>query len=255
MHSDSEKRLAETLFTQREAQFERAPFDREIAFYESIGAGDLEMMRFFCAPLFCEGCGILSKDPLQNLKYHMVVTAALVARFCIKYGMTPETAYQISDLYIMQADECRTEEAVRAVHSEMLEHYTKRMQSVRCNKIYSKQIVKAIEYINEHLHSRILLSDAAEALHLSEAYLSRLFKAETGSTFSEFVSRRKIENAAKLVLYSEYTDAEISSLLSFSSQSYFIKLFRKYMGMTPKEYRKNYRVPEIYKDMAASKIP
>ncbi len=246
MAMDTEKRLANVLFAQREEQFERAPFDREMAFYESIGSGDLEMMRFFYAPLFCEGCGVLSKDALRNLKYHFVVTAALVARFCIKYGMTPEMAYQLSDLYIMQADECRTEEQVREVHREMVEGYTKRMQAVRCGRIYSKQIVKVIEYINEHLHSRILLGDAAKALQLSEAYLSRLFKSETGSTFNDFVNRRKIENAAKLVLYSSYSDAQISGLLSFSSQSYFIKQFRKYMEMTPKEYRKKYRVPEIY---------
>lgn len=246
MNESSEKKLAEALFAQREEMFERASFDREIAFYDSIGAGDLEMMHFFSAPLFCEGCGVLSKDALRNLKYHMVVTAALVARFCIKYGMSPEMAYQLSDLFIMQADECRTEEEVRAVHKEMLEGYTKRMQQVRCGKIYSKQIVKAIAYIDEHLHARVFLRDAAEALHLNEAYLSRLFKAETGCTFSDFVSRRKIENAAKLMRYSEYNDAEISSLLSFSSQSYFIKQFRKYMGMTPKEYRKTSKIPEIH---------
>ncbi len=245
MERETEKRLADALFAQREEQFERASFDREMAFYESIGSGDLEMMRFFAAPLFCEGCGVLSKDALRNLKYHLVVTAALVARFCIKYGMTPEMAYQLSDLYIMQADESRTEAEVREVHRAMLEGYTKRMQAVRCSTVFSKQIVKTIEYINEHLHSRILLSDAAEALQLSEAYLSRLFKAETGCTFSDFVNRRKIENAAKLLLYSGYSDAQISSLLAFSSQSYFIKQFRKYMGMTPKEYRKKFHGPEI----------
>ncbi len=242
MTEDTEKRLTELLFAQREQQFERASFDREIAFYESIGAGDLEMMRFFASPLFSEGCGILSKDPLRNLKYHLVVLAALIARFCIRYGMTPGMAYQLSDLYIMEADECRTEEELRAVHQSMLEGYTKRMQQVRCSKIYSKQIVKTIEFVSEHLHSKILLRDAAEALQLSEAYLSRLFKSEMGCTFNDYVNRRKIENAAKLVRYSEYTDAEISNLLAFSSQSYFIKQFRKYMHMTPKEYRGNYRV-------------
>ena len=116
MHEETEKKIAELLFQQREEEFERASFDREIAFYESIGAGDMEMMRFFSAPLCCEGCGTLSKDSLRNLKYHFVVTAAMVARFCIKYGMTPEMAYQLSDMYIMQADECRAETEVRAVH-------------------------------------------------------------------------------------------------------------------------------------------
>lgn len=247
MSQETEKRLAHALFSQREELFERASFDREIAFYESIAAGDLEMVRFFTSPLFCEGCGILSKDSLRNLKYHLVVLAAMIARFCIKEGMQPGTAYQLSDLYIMQADECRTEEALRRVHTEMIEGYTKRMQQVRCSKIYSKQIVRTIEYVDEHLHRKILLSEAADAVQLSTAYLSRLFKSEMGCTFNEYVNRRKIENAAKLVMYSQYSDAQISTLFSFSSQSYFIKQFRKYIGMTPKEYRKNYLVPEIMK--------
>ncbi len=243
MIESTEKKLAEALFSQREELFERASFDREIAFYESIGAGDLEMMRFFASPLCDEGCGVLSKDPLRNLRYHLVVSAALIARFCIKYGMSPEDAYQLSDLYIMQADESRTEAEIRQVHQEMLEGYTRRMQQVRCSKIYSKQIVKAIAYINDHLHCRIFLSDAAEALGLHESYLSRLFKSETGYHFSDYVNHRKIEYAANLMRYSGRSDAEISSLLCFSSQSYFIKQFRKYMGQTPREYRHAYRVP------------
>lgn len=250
MNNDTERSLAKMLFAQREEGFERASFDREIAFYESIGAGDLEMMRFFAAPLCCEGCGTLSRDPLRNLKYHLVVTAAMVARYCIRYGMSPDTAYQLSDLYIMQADECRDEAGVRAVHKEMLEGYTKKMQQVRCSRIWSKPVVKTIGYIDEHLHGRILLADAADAMGLSEAYLSRLFKSETGTTFSEYVTRRKIDSAAKLVLYSEYTDAEISSLFAFSSQSYFIKLFKKQMGMTPKEYRRTYRFPALSQEEA-----
>ena len=245
MNQETEKNVAELLFQQREDGFERASFDREIAFYESIGTGNMEMMRFFAAPLFCDGCGTLSKDALRNLKYHLVVTAALIARFCIRYGMTPEMAYQMSDLYIMKADECHTEAEVRAVHKEMLEGYTRKMQRVRNSKVYSKQIVKTIEYVSEHLHNRILLSDVSEHLAISEAYLSRLFKEETGMAFSDYVSQQKIEAAASLLRYSDYSDSEISSLFCFSSQSYFIKIFRKYMGMTPKAYKKQYTMPEL----------
>ena len=245
MQEETEKKVAELLFHQRETGFERASFDREIAFYESIGTGNLEMMRFFSSPLFSEGCGILSKDSLRNLKYHLVVSAALIARFCIRYGMTPEMAYQMSDLYIMKADEAQSEREIRDIHQEMLEGYTRRMQRVRNSKVYSKQIVKAIEYVSEHLHNRVLLSDAAEYLEISEAYLSRLFKEETGISFSDYVSQQKIEAAANLLRYSNYTDAEISNLFSFSSQSYFIKIFRKHTGMTPKAYKRKYNMPEL----------
>ncbi len=249
MNQETEKKVAELLFQQREDGFERASFDREIAFYQSIGEGNMEMMRFFAAPLFCEGCGTLSKDALRNLKYHLVVSAALIARFCIRYGMTPEKAYQMSDLYIMKADECRTEAEIRAVHKEMLEGYTRKMQRVRNSKVYSKQIVRTIEYISEHLHSRILLGDIADYLEISEAYLSRLFKEETGMAFSDYVSQKKIEAAANLLRYSDYSDSEISSLFCFSSQSYFIKIFRKHMGMTPKAYKKQYTMPALEQNL------
>ena len=245
MNQETEKKVAELLFQQREEGFERASFDREIAFYESIGTGNMEMMRFFASPLFSEGCGVLSKDAIRNLKYHLVVSAALIARFCIRYGMTPEMAYQMSDLYIMKADEAQTEAEIRKIHQEMLEGYTRRMQRVRNSKVYSKQIVKSIEYISEHLHNRIMLSDMAEYLNISEAYLSRLFKEETGVSFSDYVNQQKVEAAASLLRYSDYTDSEISSLFCFSSQSYFIKVFRKHTGMTPKAYKKQYFMPEL----------
>ena len=245
MQEETQKKIAELLFEQREKGFERASFDREIAFYESIGAGNMEMMRFLAAPLCCEGCGTLSKDPLRNLKYHFVVLAALISRFCIRYGMTPEQAYQLSDLYIMQADECRTETEIRAIHKDMLENYTRTMQKVRNSKIYSKQIVKCIEYICEHLHHKIMLQDAAECLGISAAYLCRLFRLETGTTFNAYINQEKTKAAANLQRYSDYSDLEISHLFCFSSQSYFIKIFRKYYHMTPKEYKKRYRVPEI----------
>lgn len=245
MSDETERCIAEQLFRHREEEDERAPFDREIAFYESIGRGDLEMMHLFSAPLFCEGCGVLSRDMLRNLKYHLVVTAALVARFCIRYGMTPEEAYRLSDYYIMQADEAPDEAAVRAVHKDMLEGYTRRMREVHRRGVYSKQVISALEYISDRLHHRVLLADCAAHLGLSEGYLSRLFKAETGENFTDYVNRAKIESAAQLLRYSDYSDLEISNLYAFSSQSYFIRLFKRYMGMTPKAYKKQYRMPEL----------
>jgi hypothetical protein len=54
---NTEKALARMLFREREDDFARASYDREIAFYESIGSGNIDMMHFFESPLFSEGCG------------------------------------------------------------------------------------------------------------------------------------------------------------------------------------------------------
>lgn len=242
MNEETEKILSENLFIPREEGFLHTSFDREIAFYESICSGNIELVRIFMKPLCYEGCGTLSEDPLRNLKYHMVVLATMIARYCIKGGMSPEESYSMSDFYIMKTDKSNTEDEIRAVHVEMIEGYTNKMRRIKLNGVFSKQIVHAVNYIMCNINSRIMLSEVAESLKLSPAYFSRLFQRETGETFSEYVNRLKIEEASALLLYTEYSDLEISGLLAYSSQSYFIKIFRRYTGVTPKEYKKKYKI-------------
>lgn len=242
MNENTEKILAENLFIKNEENFSHASFDREIAFYESICTGNMELVRVFMKPLCSEGCGILSEDHLRNLKYHMVVLAAMIARYCIKGGMSPEESYRLSDFYIMQTDKCNSENEIRNVHSEMIKGYTNKMRRVKLNGIYSKQLIKAIDYIICNIHNRIKLIDVAKYLNISHEYLSRLFRKETGCTFSNYVNRMKIEEAATLLLYTEYSDYEISAMLSFVTQGYFIQVFKKFMGCSPKQYKKHYRI-------------
>ncbi len=240
MNENTEKMIAEHIFSQREADFEHASFDREIAFYESICSGNMELVKLFMKPLFSEGCGLLSEDKLRNLKYHLVILAAIIARYCIKGGMTPEASYSLSDYYINKIDKAISEDDLNKIHIEMIEGYTNKMRKIKLSGVYSKQIVHTIDHIMRHLHDRILLEDTAKLLKISPAYLSRLFKKETGMPFGDYVNKLKIEEAASLLLYTEYSDTEISALLGFSSQSYFIKVFRKFIGTTPKKYKKQY---------------
>lgn len=238
--SATSKRLFEHLFAQREENFEHASFDREIAFYESICTGDIEKVKLLATPLCSGGYGNLSKDPLRNLKYHFVVSVAMITRFCISSGMTPEEAYNLSDVYIMKADTCTTEEEVHDMHDQMIISFTKRMRNVRNTRVYSKQVIKAIDYISEHLHDKIKMQDVVDYLNLSLPYFSRLFKSELGVTFSEYVTIKKVEVAADMIRYSGSSICEISNILNFSTQSYFIKVFKKYTGTTPNEYKKKY---------------
>lgn len=238
------KSLCEHLFAQREENFEHASFDREVAFYESICSGNLESVKMLSTPLCSKGYGSLSKDQLRNLKYHFTISVAMITRFCINGGMPPEAAYNLSDVFIQKADACDSQEAVHAMHAEMIAAFTKRMRHLKSSKVYSKPIVQTMDYISEHLHQRIMIQEIADHLSLSISYLSRLFKLETGMILSDYINSKKIEAATNMLQYSEYSDLEISTLLCFSSQSYFIKVFKKFMGMTPKEYKKRYRFPD-----------
>ncbi|WP_227011817.1 helix-turn-helix transcriptional regulator [Paenibacillus lutimineralis] len=69
------------------------------------------------------------------------------------------------------------------------------------------------------------------------AYLSKLFKQETGMTVIEYIQRQKIEEAKKLLTLSDASPLRAASLLNFHDQSHFTKVFKKYTGVTPKQYK------------------
>ena len=96
-------------FFQRENGLLHSPYEKELEFYAAVSSGNIERVKELYTPLAVEGYGKLSKDKIRNIKYHLVITIALIARFCIEAGMPTETAYTISDIYINRLDESTTE--------------------------------------------------------------------------------------------------------------------------------------------------
>ena len=92
------------------------------------------------------------------------------------------------------------------------------------------------EYVMEHYRERITLGQAAEALNISQGYLSTAFKKQSGESFTSYVSAIKIEKAKELIAGHQYMMYEVSDLLGFDTPFYFSKVFKKVTGMSPKEY-------------------
>lgn len=247
-HLDTRKALAEHFFEKRENGWKHASFEREMAFYESVCSGSLETVKTLFTPLGGEGFGKLCSDPLQNLKYHLVISIAMVTRFCINGGMTPEEAYSMSDIYIQQTDSCQTDVEIHEVHYRMTMEFTKRMRQIQNGHVFSKTVIQILDYISDHLHEKIQVQDIAAYVSCTAPYVSRLFRQEVGKPISIYVMEKKVEAAANMLQYSDYTTLEICNYLHFSSQSYFIKQFRKHIGLTPKEYRKRFYTVAWMKD-------
>lgn len=229
-------------YVRRESNTFRAPYQPELAFYNAIKSGDINRTEEFLTPsiIEIEGLGKLSDQPLQNLRYHLVITIAMIARTCIEGGMDLSDAYALSDIYIQKTDRCRTFPEIGSLHRTACLDYANRMRLLRKRKIHTGHIAKCIDYIYEHLHTHITVSQLAEHTDLDSSYLSRLFKKEVGVTISEYIRSRKIDTAKNLLVYSEYGAAQIASILAFPSQSYFSEIFRKQTGMSPLRYRKTH---------------
>lgn len=237
---DIEQALAKTAFNNREYMLSHLPYEREMAFYQSIKMGNIKEVKRLFKPLAAEGMGKLSDDAIRNLKYHLIITVAFITRYCIEGGMEMETAYNMSDAYIQRIDKCTAEEQIHDLHRELVENYAKRMHAIIKHELFSKPVVQCIDYIYNHLHSKITLKELAQAAGLSESYLSRLFKKEIGVTVSQYIAQKRVEAAENLLKYSDYSCVEISNYLCFNSESYFIQVFKSYTKMTPKEYRSKF---------------
>lgn len=222
--------------------FHRAP-DVEYSFYAAVKNGDMDNVIENCkkdAFIDLKGTGILSRNSLNNIKYHFVVTAAMLTRYCIDGGLEPEQAYRLSDFYILKMDSCTTIRQVADLHHEMAKDFTGKMILKKKNNIISKPITQCVDYIYSHIKERITIAELAQYTGLSESYLSRLFKQNLGVSISDYIREKKIEKATHLLKYSDKSIIDISTYLSFSSQSHFIQTFEKFTGLTPKKYRDKY---------------
>jgi len=97
---------------------------------------------------------------------------------------------------------------------------------------------RALSYINMHYGSRITLDEVAREVHLSPSYFSRLFKSETGMSFSDYVQKIRIEQAKHQLRQKDCSMADIAGRTGFFDQSHFIKIFKHTTGLTPGEYRR-----------------
>ncbi|MDK6804295.1 phosphoenolpyruvate hydrolase family protein [Aerococcus sp. UMB7834] len=96
-------------------------------------------------------------------------------------------------------------------------------------------------FIDEHYASEISLSELADLLHLSTAYLSRLFKKEIGISFTEYVVNYRLNLSKKLLRRSVLSLKEVAQQVGYPNYSHFSKLFKKYYGQSPSFYRKSYK--------------
>ena len=215
----------------------------EYSFYTAVKTGDMETVVANCkedAFIHLEGTGVLSRNTLTNIKYHFVVTAAMLTRYCIDGGLEPEQAYRLSDFYILKMDTCTTVRQIADLHHEMAKDFTGKMVLQKKSSILSKPVVQCVDYIYSHIKERITVAVLAEYTGLSESYLSRVFKQNLGISISDYIREKKIEKATHLLRYSDKSIIDIANYLSFSSQSHFIQTFENFTGMTPKKYRNKY---------------
>jgi AraC family transcriptional regulator len=104
---------------------------------------------------------------------------------------------------------------------------------------YIRRINRVVEYINNHLTEEMDLKMLAEISGFSEYHFHRIFKAFEHETLSSYITRMRVETAARLIRYSDLTIETVAYNVGYEIPSSLSKSFKQFYGITPTEYRTN----------------
>jgi two-component system, response regulator YesN len=174
--------------------------------------------------------------PLRALKNTLVVFNTILRESAEKGHVQPFFLHQASEKFSKQIESSDTIDALNQLIPVMCDEYCLLVRD-RSISGYSPSVQKAAKYLSLHFDKALDLIHLSELCHVHPAHLSRQFKKETGMTLTDYLQKRRIEEAKKLLRTAETPIGWIAGQLGFEDASYFTRTFKKLEGVTPTEYR------------------
>lgn len=108
----------------------------------------------------------------------------------------------------------------------------------------SDSFLAVMNYLNAHYSQALSLKSVAQELHLNASYISQLIKSETGLTYTQYITELRIGKAKELLTSTKLSLAEISEAVGFNDYFYFIKKFKREVGVTPGKFLQHGKLSE-----------
>jgi YesN/AraC family two-component response regulator len=211
------------------------PMEKERELLRKIAAGDSaeagKILNDLLGHIF-----FASGQNFDTIKSRVLELLVLLSRGALDGGADTDIIFGMNNRFIKQINKITDIEQLTYQLSQIMTRFTEQVFSFG-SVTHSSIISKAAEYIKKNFKYRITLTDVAKYVSLSPAYFSDLFKKETGSNFSEYLNKVRIDNAKLLLENDDLPLIEVSLLCGFEDQSYFTKIFKKLTGTTPKKYK------------------
>lgn len=182
-----------------------------------------------------------TSDPLRNIKNYCIICNTLLRKAAEQGGVHPVYLDEISSDFAKRIESLPAVNAGENLFSDMVRSYC-RLVRKHTAQHFSPLVEKAVLFIEADLSQDLSLRTIAENLSISAGYLSTLFHQETGKTVTEFVNEKRIEHAAVLLRSASLQVQAVAQYCGIPDVNYFSKIFKRYHGVTPREYRKQHKV-------------
>jgi len=242
--------VREELMDSTENDAQRMSYADESAMLRTVQEGDIESI---CAiqnsasatkyqSLMEESMGKTAKNRVKHFEYMVCTAIALFCRAAVAGGMDANNAYTLSDVFLQRLERCRTVMEMMELSYEAQLEYATHVRHILDRGSRSSHVEKAKSYISRHMNKAFTINDIAEAIGISRSYLIQIFSQDTGIGVMEYTRNLRIQAAADKLKYTNESISNIAAYLCFNSQSHFGAIFKKAMGMTPRQYREKHAI-------------
>lgn len=203
--------------------------------YITHGDVILAQSQFENLPLYSSEI-IRTKDTVRNIKNLLLSTNTLFRKAAHVGGVHPIYIDELSSKWAMKIEQTLSLEALNNMPLQMIRSYCLLTKEHSLSQ-YSPIIKQALTFIDLNLSSNLTVKKVALEVNLSPDYLTRLFKKELGVTVITYINQKRIYRSLKLLKTTNLSIEEIGDLIGLSNTSYFYTLFKREIGISPKQYR------------------
>lgn len=181
-----------------------------------------------------------SNSDLKTIKSRVLELIVLLSRAAVEGGADIEQIFALNSGYISEIQNFQTVDKLSLWLSGVINRFISYVFQFG-NIKHTDTIFKAASYVKEHYNEKITLDQIANYVYLSKSYLSKIFKEEMNCTLTGYINKVRIDKSKMLLRYENLSIVEIANLVGFDDQSYFTKVFRNMVGISPGKYREKHR--------------
>lgn len=183
------------------------------------------------------------KNMIRSVRNYYIVLSSIMARKLFETQVPPKKAFAFNSACVEIVENRMNDSEFLLVADELIEFFVSVLSERKQPSFTHQTVNKVVLYINDEVERDLSVEDIAKHFHISTSHLSRIFREHAGITLVEYLNVRRIEESQYYLRHSTKSISVISNQFHFCNQSYFTRIFKKYTGVTPKQFRDSQHIP------------
>ena len=215
-------------------------YESERELMHAVSQGRLLELSALNSAVYTQGTEQRLPDTMRNRMNYLIILNTLLRKAAEQGGVHPLHIDRLSSQFAVKIEQLTSMEESIDLQRRMIHKYCLLVRN-HSLKAYSTLMGRAITLIEYDLTADLSLGALARRLNVNSSYLSGLFRREMQCTLTDFVCRKRMEHAVFLLNSTGMQVQAIAAECGIQDANYFIKLFRRHIGMTPQAYRRQVR--------------